>query len=58
MLIGQDPAIRENQTFAIDAGALLSLAELASHLGQSVHAVVIPGPAERSEAAEKSEWRR
>jgi hypothetical protein len=58
VLIGQDSAVRENQAFAVDARILLPLAELASHLGQGMHAVVIAGTAKRSEAAEKSERRR
>jgi hypothetical protein len=58
MLIGQDTTVRENQTFAVDALIPLFLAELASHLGQSMHAVIVPSAAERSEAAEESEWSR
>jgi hypothetical protein len=58
MLIRQNPAVRENQTFAVEARIVLSLAELAGHLGQSMHAVIIPSTAERSEAAEESEWSR
>jgi hypothetical protein len=58
MLIRQNPAVRENQTFAVEARIVLSLAELAGHLGQSMHAVIIPSTAERSKAAEESEWSR
>ena len=56
MLIGHDSAIGEDQTVAVDA-CTLSLAELAGHLGERVHAVVVSGTSEGSETAEESERR-
>lgn len=54
MLVGQNPAVGEDQTVAVNPCAL-SLAKLAGHLGEGVHAVVVSGSAERGETTEKCE---
>lgn len=54
MLIGHDSAVGEDQAIAVGA-CTLSLAKLASHLGECVHTVVVSCTTERGEAAEKSE---
>lgn len=56
MLVGHDSAVGEDQAIAVDA-CTLSLAKLAGHLGESVHAVVVSGSTERGETAEESERR-
>ena len=56
MLVGHDSAISQDEAVAVNA-CTLSLAKLAGHFGESVHAVVVSGSAERGETAEKSERR-
>ena len=54
MLVGHDSAVGEDQAIAVGA-CTLSLAKLAGHLGECVHAVVVSCSAERGEAAEEGD---
>jgi hypothetical protein len=56
VLVCHYSAIGENQTVAVDAFTL-SLAKLAGHLGESMHAVVVARSTEGGETTEKSQRR-
>lgn len=51
MLVRQHATVSEDQ-----ARLAFLLPELTCHLGESVHAVVVPCTTERREATEKSDW--
>lgn len=51
MLIRQDATVCEDETVGGSVCRLLLLSELACHFGQSVHTVIVPGAAERGQAA-------